>query len=314
MDGEPSQDIPRGARPQAPESLLGGLAVPAGDAGEAPRPPKLVHHVEGIVEPWSQRPDLDAIVPQDLAAPAPARAKEDTEFLLAATQELRQKAELGEMARAIVTEIRHPLAGIAATAEVFRDSFHPSDPRRGGLDALLAEVERLETLTRNLADYAQSHAPRLLESDVADDVGRVARAVADQARAAGVELVVEVPEVCTPVLIDSELIQHAFLHVARNAIEAMPHGGALFVRVLEPDVDSGFVCATFTDTGAGLLRSDLRRAFEPFFTTRPDGVGLGLAVARRLVECQGGHLTAESIPGSGACFAAYLPRADVARS
>ncbi len=314
MGGEPSEQTSRVHEQRHADAATAGLLVPARRRGESRRPLKLHHHVEGTVEPWSQRPDPQEIAPLDLAGPAPAPAAADAESLLAAAEELRQLAELGEMCGRVAHEVRNPLASIAATAEVLRDTLDPGDDRREGVEAILAETERLDSLVRDLLAFAQSREPRALEADVADDVDRVVRAAAERARDAGVAIHVEAPATCTPVLVDSELVQHAFAHLASNAIEAMPHGGTLSVRTLEPDLGSSYVCVTFTDTGVGIQAGDAPRVFDPFFTTRADGVGLGLAAARRLVEAQGGHVAVESAPGSGACFTVYLPRADITRS
>ena len=310
MAAEPSDRAAPLDEQQPTRAYVPGMPVPAARRGEAApaaepverRRLKLRHHVEGSVEPWSQRPGWQEIVPLDLAGPTPG----ETEGLLAAVEELRHMAELGELSAVIAHEIRNPLAGIAATAEVLRDSLAADDDHREGVEVILDEVARLDTLVRDLLDFARSHEPRLLEADIADDVDRVARAVADEAEAGGVAVEVEAPDVCTPVLVDSELIQHVFLNLASNAVQAMPHGGTLAIRTLEPDVGSQYVCVKFADTGVGIQADDASRVFDPFFTTRADGVGLGLAAARRLVEAQGGYITVESTPGSGACFTVYL--------
>jgi len=229
-------------------------------------------------------------------------------------EELRPLAELGELSALIAHEIRNPVIGIAATAEVLRELLDPADERREGVEVILDEAERLTRLVGNLLHFVRTRQPRLFPTDIADDIDRVAREIAPDARRSGVVVALEAPERCTPVLVDSELIQQVFLNLAANAIQAMPHGGTLAVRTLEPDVSSAFVCVEFADTGRGIPPEGLRRVFEPFFTTRADGVGLGLAAARKLVEHQGGYITVSSEPGQGACFTVYLRRADAAEA
>ena len=224
--------------------------------------------------------------------------------------ELQPLAELGELVAFAAHELRNPLAGIAATAEVLRDSCPPGDERAGGLTVILEEAGRLERTVQNLLDFARFRECRLRPADIANDVDRVARAIASEAASAGVAVEVEHPDVCTPVLADPELVQHAFLNLAINAVQATPPGGALAIRTLEPDAGSDLVCVEFADTGCGIPADDLPRVFEPFFTTRDGGVGLGLAAACKLVEHQGGRITVESQPGQGSCFTVWLRRAD----
>jgi len=327
----PARDTDR--KPQTTDSAaipVPGFPVqptPGGGAGsprlhslgteDRPRKLKLRHHVEGSIEPWSQLPDLPPIVPQELAGPAaepePALSADDAQGLLAAAERMRFQAELGSMTSTIVREVLNPLAGIGATAEVMRTSFEPGDSRAEGIEAILEEVARLDRLMHSLLDLARCREPRPLEADVADDVECVVRSLASEASKAAVAVEVDVPEVCTPVLIDSALTQQAFSHLVSNAIQAMPHGGTLAIRARTPDASSRFVCVEFADTGVGIATDDLPRIFEPFFTTRADGVGLGLAAARRVTEAQGGHVTVESAAGQGSCFTVYLPRANATR-
>ncbi|MFW6108342.1 MAG: sensor histidine kinase [bacterium] len=316
MDGETAPQPPDLGHAQPDRAQPPHPKAPPAEAEEARESSarKLRFHVEGAVEPWSQRPDLQQIVPLDLTDPAPASVEDEATSLLTAARELRHLAEMGELIPVVAREIRNPLAGIAAIAEVLRQSLDPGDERAGSVDSLLDEVQRLDALVSDLLDVARSREPRLMEADVAEDVDRVVRSLAADARAAGVEVRAEAPDVPTPVRIDSELTQHVFRHLVTNALQAMPQGGSLTVRTWEPDLDSTYVCVTFTDTGAGVGSEDPARLFEPFYRTRRDGVGLGLAAARRLIEVQGGHITVESVPGRGACFAVYLPRADVSRS
>ena len=288
---------------------------PAPDAQQAiaPRRPKLRRHIEGAIEPWSQLPDtaVKDIVPLGLDAPAAAPlADADAAVLLKAVDDMRHLAELGELSAVVAHELLNPLAGIAAIAEVLCESFDLADDRCESMQIILTEVGRLNALARNLLDFARTREPQPLPTDIADDVLCVVRLAEPDATRAGVTLATEAPDLCTPVLADSELIQRAFTHLITNAIEAMSQGGTLTIRTLEPDVASEYVCVEFTDTGGGIDPAVLPRIFEPFVTTRANGVGLGLAAARKLVEPQGGHITVANEPGQGACFTVYLRRAD----
>jgi len=264
----------------------------------------------GLVEAEPHVPDWQRDEPDALADPGELAGR-----LRAATsliEELRPLAELGELVAFVAHELRNPLAGIAATAEVLLDACEPSDEAAEGLAVILREAERLERTVGNLLNLARFRRLRLLAIDVAREVDGVARAIAAEAQRAGVAVRVERADLATPVLVDPDLIQHAFANLAINAVQATAPGGTVTIRALVPDADSDFVCVEFADTGCGIAPADLRRIFDPFFTTRADGVGLGLAAARKLLEHQGAHVTVESEPGRGTRFTVYLRRADSA--
>ena len=233
----------------------------------------------------------------------------------------------GELSRLITRELRSPLAGIATTARLLRRALHTAATGPGGavavaaaepaapqadlwwchsLDAILSEASRLERVVQSLLDLAQTRRPQLERVDVAQALGSVLRAVAATAAAAGVRVRVEAPETPLDVLVDPALIQHVFFQLASNAIQAMPRGGDLVLRARRPDAGSAFACIDFADTGCGIPPEDVPRVFQPFFTRRVDGLGLGLAAAAAQVEAQGGHITVESTPGVGSCFAVFV--------
>jgi len=236
--------------------------------------------------------------------------------------ELGPLAELGELVAFVAHEVRNPLAGIAATAEVLRDSLEPAEQGAAGfhgdavegLNVILDEAARLDRTVRNLLDFARSRQSRVRPCDLAAEVGRLAQAIAAEGHAdeAGVAVRVELADEPPLVLADPELLQHAFSNLATNAIQAMQPGGTLTIRALEPEADSDYACVEFADTGCGIPAEDLPKIFDPFFTTRTGGVGLGLAAASKLMEHLGGSITVESEPGRGSRFAVWLRRAAAA--
>jgi signal transduction histidine kinase len=103
---------------------------------------------------------------------------------------------------------------------------------------------------------------------------------------------------------DSDKLKQAFMNVVLNAMEAMPQGGVLRVSTL---VDDNSVCIKVMDTGVGISTEDLERIFEPFFTRKTKGTGLGLANVKRIFEEHGGNVEIESIPGKGTEVSLWLP-------
>jgi len=141
--------------------------------------------------------------------------------------DMRPLAELGELVAFVAHELRNPLAGIAATAEVLVESFDPNDDRLEGIAIILREAERLETAVRNLLDFARHRRGRPRPIALTDELERLARAIARQAEEAGVNVHVNAPDASIEAIADPELLYHAFLNLATNAIEATPPGGSL---------------------------------------------------------------------------------------
>ncbi len=108
-----------------------------------------------------------------------------------------------------------------------------------------------------------------------------------------------------PVVCDEERLGRAFLNVITNAVQAMPRGGKLNVRTHQ---SGDRVEIVFADDGEGIAPESLDRIFEPMFTTKLRGIGLGLTVVRRTVEQHGGEISVKSRPGQGATFTITLPR------
>lgn len=204
---------------------------------------------------------------------------------------LRRLAELGRMAATVAHEVRNPLAGISANAELVREAL--SDPAdQESVDIILGEVDRLGRLVTDLLFYAREREAVLTPVDLA----QLARSSADlcqsSAAKAGVTLRIEGKGRGQA---DLELSRQALLNVVRNAIEACKPGGSVVVTAAPGRV-------SVADTGCGVPAAVRQRLFEPFVTGRTRGLGLGSAVAKRCQERQGGDLLLESSTSSGSTF------------
>ena len=212
-------------------------------------------------------------------------------------------AKLGELSAVVAHEIRNPLAGISATAEMLLDDLPQDDPRHESIRIILDEIQRLDKTVRNLLDFARSHKPFITRVDLREEVERVLERVRHGAKEQNVVISGVCPRDLPDAKADPELVRQAFLHVALNAIQAMPGGGELNVSLLS-DADERGRCvkAAFTDTGCGISPENLAKIFDPFFTTKANGAGLGLAVTRKIIEAQNGSVLVESSLGSGSAF------------
>jgi two-component system NtrC family sensor kinase len=229
-------------------------------------------------------------------------------------------ASLGKLAAVVAHEINNPLAGILTYAKLLRKWMaklpEPQTPQeharaeeiRSSLELIESESRRCGEIVRNLLMFARA-APMNLEyaqlNQVAD---RCLRLVAHQLELANVQLEKDLHPDLPPVYCDASQIEQVLLALVMNAIEAMPHGGVLAVRS-SMDAAAGTVTLQVRDDGIGIPAENFPKLFEPFFTTKEGshGSGLGLAVAKGIVERHGGHIAVTSEVGRGTTFVVTLP-------
>ncbi len=222
-----------------------------------------------------------------------------------ALQIQRQQAELGrmeglaavgQMASAVAHSLRNPLSGIRSSAELLRLEYPAIKPVP---DEIIGEVDRLEQCVRELMDYARSEAvsvQRVEPLDVVRDTVERQRLALDRARVA--VTIDDQRWTRRPVDVDPPMLGQAMASIITNAIEALPDGGRLHIVLSEPDSKHAMI--SFTDSGSGIPANLLSRISEPFFTTKIHGLGLGLALARRIVERFNGTLDILSSEQGGA--------------
>jgi PAS domain S-box-containing protein len=212
-------------------------------------------------------------------------------------------AALGELSAVVAHEVRNPLGVIFNSVGSLRRALRPEGDVRMLLDILQEEADRLNRIVGDLLDFARP-APPAPEAQSLEEAldGAVAAAVAGSNGAVRVERAIE-PGL-PPVSMDGHQIRQAFLNVAANAVQAMLRGGTLTVRARR---EGPWVRVDLEDEGPGIPPEVRRRVFQPFFTTKPSGTGLGLAVVKRIVEAHRGEVAFENLPGKGTRFTIRLP-------
>jgi signal transduction histidine kinase len=259
--------------------------------------------------------DLDLVqtlASQSALALVNARAAEVIRRTQADLAEAERLAAVGELASAVAHGIRNPLAGIRASAEVARDELGEHDGElRESLDDIIGEADRLETRVRTILDFTR---PLSLEP-APGDLGAFLRRFADgfgTRLPAGVRLDVEVDPELPAVSFDARALGEVVETIAVNALEAMRGTGAIRLRAALERGDGAVPHAvvSVSDTGPGMEAETRRRVFDLFYTTKQSGTGVGLAMAKRLVERQGGTIAVDSAPGTGATFRVRLPVAN----
>ncbi len=173
--------------------------------------------------------------------------------------------------------------------------------------SILGQVRLLRQISAEFSNFASSPTARPSRVDVADLVGGRRRAVPRPGWRTGLRSTTRVAAPLPAVFVDRALVGARLANIIENALHAMPGAGSLTV---EAAVEAGFVAVTVRDTGPGMDEEALARVFEPYFSTKATGTGLGLPIARRNIELSGGAVEVESDKGRGTLVRVRLPVAE----
>lgn len=235
------------------------------------------------------------------------RVAERTQELHDAQEALVRKerlAMLGQLSSGVGHELRNPLGVMNNAVYYLKTVLHDASANvREYLDIIQQQITLSEKIVGDLLDFARSKPPQRAPVRILD------AARAELARFAPTEQIrveVHVPEHLPPALVDRTQLGQILVNLLTNATQAIDGAGRI---TLSARAEHGRICCDVTDTGPGVPRENLDRIFEPLFTTKARGIGLGLAVSRALARANGGDLTVHSIEGQGATFTVTLPAA-----
>jgi signal transduction histidine kinase len=238
--------------------------------------------------------------------------------LLRVEKKLRQSEKLsalGELSATVAHEVMNPLGSIKGAAEILKDDFPDGHEKHSFLAILVKEVDRLDRTVRNVLRFRSHERLARSSSDPNDLIETILTLTEGEAKSRGILLHRELAENKRDIRVDPDKIHQVFLNIVVNAIQAMPDGGRLTVTSRwmdalmqdEPREGTAGVLCKFEDTGIGIPEDAMASLFEPFHTTKEEGTGLGLVVAKRIVEAHGGTVRVRSKPGTGTCFEVWLP-------
>jgi len=238
-----------------------------------------------------------AVIFQDLTE---LRAMEE------AVQRSKRLADLGQVAAGLAHELRNPLASISGCVELLRGAQGLSDEDQRIMGIVLRETGRLDQLLTRFLEFTRPAPPQRVPADLALLAGETLDVFAADPAAAGLRL--ERSLTRAPVECDPDQLRQVLWNLLANASQAVREAGrSCGVRVsCEPHADGGALLAV-SDDGPGIPKGELARIFTPFFTTKPHGTGLGLAVVQRIVDAHGGSVAVDSTAGEGARFTVRLP-------
>src|ERR1700757_2474015 len=219
-------------------------------------------------------------------------------------------ATLGEVATGLAHEIRNPLAGIAGVIEIIGRDLPSSSPARAVVKDIRQEIARINHIVTDLLQTARPHPPKVRKSDLNTTVEHAVMLGRQQAMAKGIEISLHKDPSLPEVEHDSDQIHQVLLNLLLNSQQAIDAKGKIEVNVERRGSNA---VIEVKDNGRGIAPEHLPNIFRPFYTTKGDGTGLGLSLARRIVEDHHGRIDVTSTLGKGTTFAVVLPLERVAR-
>ena len=244
----------------------------------------------------------------NLARAVPVQSRDEIGYLAQTMEEMRSKllardAQLRQMLAGVAHEIRNPLSGIEIYAGLIADDLPAGDPRREHIHKVTAQVNTMNQVISDFLHFARPPSPQPGEVVLSQLVDDARFLLSPEMEAAGVTFRTDIgPE--ARVYADPEQVKRAVVNLMKNAVQAMAGGGSLTVRAESAGPE---VALEVEDTGPGMPEEVRRRLFEPFFTTREKGSGLGLSIVQQAAETNAGRIEVESTPGWGSVFRLVLP-------
>ncbi|MDD4858170.1 MAG: ATP-binding protein, partial [Candidatus Krumholzibacteria bacterium] len=229
---------------------------------------------------------------------------------------LDRLAVLGRFTSAIAHEIRNPLTGIAAGIQYINRSQGLSPEHRENISFILNEVDRLNRIITDLLKVGKPHDLLCQKVAVKDLVDRSSRSLSELFKNKGIDFAVTLADNIPLIEVDPDQIVQVLINLLKNAAEAVPQngvvslGGSLYEggdRDVVREKDREMVCIEIKDNGAGIASADKEKIFEPFFSRKKGGTGLGLFVSQSIVQHHHGRISISSEPGKGTSFRLYLP-------
>ncbi len=208
-------------------------------------------------------------------------------------------AVIGEMAASMAHEVRTPLGILRSSVQILQREVQMSDLGREMSEFILSETQRLNVLITSLLDCAKPKPPEILENDMHQILLHVSDLVSNSINEKKIHLEKKFSASETNIFCDRDQMVQVFLNLVINAIQHVPVEGQISIETSNQD---GKIVVKICDNGSGISKSDQEKIFDPFFTRRETGVGLGLTVVQQIILAHQGQIIVEDNPSSGSCF------------
>lgn len=217
----------------------------------------------------------------------------------------QQMATLAQVATGVAHEIRNPLTAVKMLIQSSAEDLEQAGFPKEDVQLIDSEIRRMEQSLNTLLDFARPPQPKRRRISLSDVLARTIRLIEGRAERHNVLIEFDADANDTHVQADFEQMQQLFVNLCLNAIDVMPNGGQLNLKIDQPQENQVRVCVC--DTGPGIPDDEMERLFDPFFTTKETGVGLGLGISQRIAQDHGGKIEARNRQDAGACFDFRMP-------
>ncbi|OPY85454.1 MAG: Sensor protein ZraS [Smithella sp. PtaU1.Bin162] len=216
----------------------------------------------------------------------------------------RHLNSIASLAAGVAHEIRNPLSSIKGFAVYFRERFSEKEEDQTIADTMIAEVERLNRVISQLIEFARPLELKREKIHLPDLFQHPLTLIAPDLKKNNINIIMNTAPDMPLVDVDPDKVKQVLLNVFLNAAAAMKNGGTLEISLM---TDKNIITVAVSDTGTGIEKKDLPRIYDPYFTSKPTGTGLGLAVVQKIMEAHGGTINVESTAGQGTTVSLHFP-------
>lgn len=213
-------------------------------------------------------------------------------------------AAMGELALGVAHEIRNPLGSIKGLASLAKNEAVDTDKRNKYLDVVIKEVDRLERVSNELLDFARRQDLEHNPIDINEIIRQIVFLWDLKASLYNIRLSMDLQDKLPPIYGDEQKLRQAFTNLGRNALQAIGEDGSIQIKTF---LDKDWVVVKIADTGDGIPPNALHKIFDPYYSTKEKGSGLGLSLVHQIVSGHGGRIEVDSKYGEGTTFTVKLP-------
>jgi signal transduction histidine kinase len=215
-------------------------------------------------------------------------------------------AGVGVLAAGIAHEIRNPLGNISSSAQICLSKYDPKNETKEFLEIIQEESEKANAIIKGLLDFANPREVKLKKGSICKIIKQVLNSVNARCIESKIKVKTRCPSTIPRIMLDEKWLEQAFLNLILNAIQAMPTGGELKVYI-SANFNLKELTVKIEDAGIGISKANLSKIFDPFYTTREDGVGLGLSLCHQIISDHNGQMQVESTFKKGTIIKIRFP-------